>query len=244
MARGAFVLFGGVSYLVFFATFLYLIGFVADAPFLARTIDRGGTAPPGVAVAIDLTLILAFGLQHSVMARQGFKRSWTRIVPDPIERSVYVLFASIMLILLFSLWQPIPFMIWRVADPIGTPLLWGLFLCGFLIVLLSTFLLDHFELFGLSQPWRSLRDRPAAAPTMRQPLFYRFVRHPLYSGFLIAFWATPVMSAGHLLFAAGMTAYILVAIRHEERDLVALFGADYESYRERVGMLAPRMRRG
>lgn len=244
MTRGAYLLFGGLCYLVFFATFLYLIGFLADLPMLPRTVDRGPAAAPSLAAAIDLALILAFGLQHSVMARQGFKRAWTRLVPPAVERSVYVLFASAALILLYAAWRPLPAAVWRVDHALGAAALWGVFLLGWLVVLLSTFLLDHFELFGLSQVWRNLRGRAAAEPRMRAPLFYRFVRHPLYSGFLLAFWATPAMSVGHLLFAAAMTAYILVAIRHEERDLVALFGAEYEGYRESVGMLAPRLRRG
>lgn len=177
------------------------------------------------------------------MARQGFKRAWTRIVPQPVERSVYVLFASLALILLFALWQPIPLSLWRMRDPGVAGLVWSVFAVGWLTVLLSTFLLNHFELFGLSQVWRELRGQVAAAPQLREPFFYRFVRHPLYSGFLIAFWATPTMTLGHALFALGMTTYILVAIRHEERDLVALFGTDYEAYRGRVGMLSPRLRR-
>lgn len=240
--RGLYVLFAGVAYVVFFATFLYLIGFVADLSLLPRTIDRGGAAAPAVAAALNVALIAVFGVQHSVMARQGFKRAWTRIVPSPIERSTYVLFASLALILIFAVWQPIPGDFWRVTSPLAAGLIWGVFGTGWLVVLLSTFLLNHFELFGLSQVWRELRGRAAAAPRMREPLFYRFVRHPLYSGFILAFWATPTMTFGHLLFAGGMTAYILIAIRHEERDLVALFGADYEAYRGRVGMLAPRLR--
>ena len=241
--RGLYVLFAGVAYVVFFATFLYLIGFVADLSLLPHTIDRGEPAAPALAAAIDVALIAVFGLQHSVMARQGFKRAWTRIVPHPIERSTYVLFASLALILLFALWRPIAGDVWRVTNPVAAGLTWAVFGVGWLVVLLSTFLLDHFELFGLSQVWRDVRGRAAAAPRMREPLFYRFVRHPLYSGFLLAFWASPAMTLGHLLFAGGMTAYILIAIAYEERDLVALFGGEYEAYRGRVGMLMPRLRR-
>ena len=196
------------------------------------------------AVAADLGLIALFGLQHSVMARQGFKAAWTRIVPPPLERSVYVLLASLVLILLFLFWHPIPAMVWSVANPIAVWGLWGLFWLGWLIVLVSTFLLSHFELFGLRQVWSHAGGREVPAPVFRTPLFYRRVRHPLYSGFILAFWATPQMSAGHLLLAAGMTLYILIAIRHEERDLVGLFGEDYESYRGRAGMLIPRLRGG
>ena len=244
MARPLYVLFGGIAYLVFFATFLYLIGFLTNLPILPVTVDRGPVSAPMTALAIDLALVAVFGLQHSVMARQGFKAAWTRAVPAPVERSVYVVFASLALILLFAAWRPLPTIVWAVTNPIGAGLLWALFALGWAIVLLSTFLLNHFELFGLAQVWRNLRGRAAAAPVMRQPLFYKLVRHPLYSGFVIAFWAAPTMTVGHLLFAAAMTTYIVIAIRYEERDLIGLFGRDYESYRQRVGMLAPRWRRG
>ena len=176
------------------------------------------------------------------MARQGFKRAWTRIVPKQAERSVYVLAASAALIVLFAFWRPIPRILWSV-DGTAALALWGLFGLGWLIVLLSTFLINHFELFGLQQAWFHTRGREAAPPQFRQPLFYKLVRHPLYAGFFLAFWATPVMSYGHLLLALGMSAYMLVAIRYEERDLIDLFGKDYEDYRKRVGKLTPRMRR-
>ena len=244
MARGLYLLFGGIAYLVFFATFLYLMGFLANLPGLPSTVDIGPATPLAGAAMVDLALIAIFGLQHSVMARRGFKAAWTEVVPAPIERSVYVVFSSLALILLFVAWRPLPAIVWSVSGPIGEGLLWALFAAGWLIVLLSTFLLNHFELFGLSQVWRNLRGRAAAAPQFRQPFFYKLVRHPLYSGFILAFWATPVMTVGHLLFAGGMTAYILIAIRHEERDLVGLFGRDYMDYRARVGMLTPRLRRG
>jgi methanethiol S-methyltransferase len=242
MARAFYLLFGVVAYLIFFATFLYLIAFVGNLPWVPLTVDRGGAGGPlPVAIMVNLALIALFGLQHSVMARQGFKRAWTRIVPEPLERSIYVLLASLMLILLFRFWQPIPVPVWSVSSPWLAYLLWGLFGVGWLIVLLSTFLLNHFELFGLQQVWGHAGGRPAAPPEFRTPLFYRRVRHPLYSGFILAFWATPAMSAGHLLLAAGMTLYILIAIRHEERDLVGLFGAQYQEYRRRAGMLIPRL---
>ncbi len=243
MTRAAFLLFGGIAYAVFFATFLYLIGFVGDLPGLPRTIDRGPAAAAPSAAAVNLGLIALFGLQHSIMARQGFKRAWTRIVPEPIERSVYVLFSSAALILLFLFWQPMPASVWRVDQPVAAALIWALFALGWLIVLTSTFLLSHVELFGLKQVWNNLRGHVAEAPRFGQPFFYRLVRHPLYSGFLLAFWATPAMSAGHLLFAVGMSAYMLIAIRLEERDLVDLFGDRYRSYRQEVGMLLPRLRR-
>jgi len=243
MARGFYLLFGVVAYFVFFATFLYLIAFVGNLPWVPRTVDRGPAADFASAIAINLALIAVFGLQHSLMARQGFKRAWTRIVPEPIERSFYVLFASLALILLFAFWRPIPQVVWSVENSIGAALLWGLFALGWLIVLLSTFLISHFELFGLKQVWLNLRGGEATAPQFIQPFLYKIVRHPMYGGFFLAFWATPVMSAGHLLLALGMSVYMLVAIRYEERDMVALFGDDYENYRQTVGMLTPRTRR-
>lgn len=238
MSKAATLGFALIAYAIFFATFLYLIGFVGDLAALPRTVERGLEGPVGLAVVIDIGLIALFGLQHSVMARQGFKRAWTRIVPKQAERSVYVLAASVALMVLFAFWHPIEGTVWRADGALAT-VLWALFGIGWLLVLLSTFLINHFELFGLQQAWFHTRGREAAAPMFRQPLFYRLVRHPLYSGFLIAFWATPHMSYGHLLLAAGMSVYILIAIRHEERDLVGLFGADYEAYRGRVGMLVP-----
>ena len=245
MARAFYLLFGVFAYLIFFATFLYLIAFVGNLPWVPRTVDRGhevvGLAH---AIAADIGLIALFGIQHSVMARRRFKEAWTRIVPEPAERSVYVLLASLVLILLFWFWHPIPAMIWSVSNPMLVYLLWGLFGIGWLIVLLSTFLLNHFELFGLQQVWGHAGGRPAAPPEFRTPLFYKRVRHPLYSGFILAFWATPAMSAGHLLLAVGMTLYIMIAIRHEERDLVWMFGTQYQDYRRRAGMLLPRFGRG
>jgi protein-S-isoprenylcysteine O-methyltransferase Ste14 len=244
MVRSFYLLFGLLAYAVFFTAFLYLIAFAGDLPWVRVTVDRGGaTGPAAVASGVDLALIALFGLQHSVMARQGFKRGWTRIVPAPVERSVYVLATSMVLIAMFLLWRPLPATIWSVVSPAGAYLLWGLFGLGWLIVLLSTFLINHFELFGLEQVWNHARGRTAASPRFRRPAFYRLVRHPLYSGFFLAFWATPHMSAGHLLLALGFSAYILIAIRYEERDLVQLFGEDYEEYRRRTGMLTPRVRR-
>ena len=245
MARILYLPFGVAAYLLFFATFLYLIAFVGDLPWVPRTVDRGGDEDPvGLTVAVDVALIALFGLQHSVMARPGFKQAWTRIVPRPIERSVYVVAASLVLILLFLLWRPIPATVWSIQNATGAAILWALFALGWLIVLVSTFLINHFELFGLAQVWGHARGRgEAPPPAFRTPLFYRWIRHPLYSGFFLAFWATPQMSWGHLLLAAGVSVYMLIAIRYEERDLVGAFGDDYRRYRESTGMLTPRFGR-
>ena len=243
MARSFYLLFGVVAYGIFFATFLYLIAFVGNLPGAPRTIDWAPTSSPGSAFLVDLGLIAFFGLQHSLMARQGFKKMWTKIVPEAVERSIYVLAASLVLIVLFLLWRPIPQAIWHVDNIVGVAAIWALFALGWLLVLLSTFLLGHFELFGLKQVYLNLMGKSGRSAEFRQPLFYKIVRHPLYAGFFLAFWATPTMTLGHLLFALGMSMYMLIAIQYEERDLVALFGSDYERYQRDVGMLAPRLRR-
>lgn len=238
MARTMTMAFAIAAYAIFFATFLYLIGFVAGLDALPTTVDTGPLAAPLWAAVIDFALISLFAVQHSAMARPAFKARWTRIVPRPAERSVYVLAASLALIALFAFWRPIPTVVWAI-EGFGAWVLWGVFALGWAIVLLSTFLINHFELFGLQQAWFSLRGRAAAAPEFRQPFLYKFVRHPLYTGFFIAFWATPVMTVGHLVLAAGMSAFMLIAIRLEERDLIDVFGDQYRLYRERVGMLVP-----
>lgn len=243
MSRLATLLYAAIAYAIFLATFLYLIAFVGDLPVAPRTVDRGAETPFVLALVIDLALIALFGLQHSVMARQGFKRVWTRIVPPQAERSTFVLFASLALILMFLFWKPIDTIVWEVESPAGQILLWTIFGLGWAVVLLSTFLINHFELFGLQQAYLHARRREAPPPRMREPLLYRYVRHPLYLGFFLAFWAAPRMTAGHLLLAVGMSVYVLIAIRYEERDLIGLFGRDYESYRDRVGMLTPKLRR-
>ncbi len=240
MTRAFALLTAIAAYLFFFATFLYLIAFTGNLPVVTKTVDL----PPGTGGAmrwaLDAGLIALFGVQHSVMARQGFKRGWTQIVPQPVEPSAYVALASLMLVLLFAFWQPIPGMIWQ-FDGWMALLLWALFAAGWGIVLISTFLINHFELFGVAQAWRYATRKAAAPPEFRTPLFYRAVRHPLYAGFFLAFWATPAMSYGHALLAIGMSAYMLIAIRFEENDLVRVFGHQYESYRRRVGMLLPRI---
>ncbi|MGH6992321.1 MAG: methanethiol S-methyltransferase [Caulobacteraceae bacterium] len=238
MARLLALAYGAICYIIFFATFLYAIGFVGDLV-VPKGIDGGTRGPAGIAIIIDLALLSLFAVQHSGMARQGFKRLWTRLIPPAIERSTYVLFASAALILLFWLWRPLRAPIWTVASPIGPDLLWALFFAGWGVVLVSTFLISHFELFGLSQVWAFSRQRGHEPPNFRTPFFYGLVRHPIYLGFIIAFFATPRMTAGHLLFAAVATAWMLVAIQLEERDLVAVFGAQYQAYRARVSMILP-----
>jgi methanethiol S-methyltransferase len=243
MQRSLNMLFALVAYAIFFATFLYLIAFVGNIAAVPRTIDIGPAAPVAAALVIDVALIALFGVQHSVMARPGFKAWWTRVVPPPAERSVYVLMASAMLIILFAFWRPIEGTVWSVTNPIGAAVLWALFALGWGIVLISTFLLNHFELFGLQQAWLHLRGRQAEPPELRQPMLYKWIAHPLYAGFFLAFWATPRMSYGHLLLAAGMSAYMLIAIRYEERDLTGFYGEDYTRYRKGVGMIFPRFGR-
>lgn len=231
--------YGLASYLFFFVSFLYWIGFVGGLP-LPRAVDDGPAAPPAAAAVIDLALVAVFGLQHSLMARQGFKRAWTRVVPRALERSTYVLASTLALLLIVWQWRPIAQpLAWSVSGLPAT-ILQGLFWLGWGVLLASSFMLDHFELFGLRQsvgPWMGLRE---TAPEFRTPMLYRHVRHPIYLGALVGFWATPRMTAGHLLLAAGFTAYVMVGIRFEERDLVALFGTRYAEYRRRVGMLWPR----
>ena len=243
MQRSLNMLFALVAYAIFLATFLYLIAFVGNIAAVPRTVDIGPAAPVAAALVIDVALIALFGVQHSVMARPGFKAWWTRVVPPPAERSVYVLMASAMLIILFAFWRPIEGTIWSVTNPIGAAVLWALFALGWGIVLISTFLLNHFELFGLQQAWLHLRGRQAEPPELRQPMLYKWIAHPLYAGFFLAFWATPRMSYGHLLLAAGMSAYMLIAIRYEERDLTGFYGEDYTRYRKDVGMIFPRFGR-
>ena len=243
MSRAATLLFAIVAYAIFFATFLYLIVFVGDFSFARITVDEGPPGPVAAAAAIDIALIALFGIQHSVMARQGFKKWWTRVIPKPAERSVYVLMASAVLIVLMTLWRPIPSAIWDIANPLAANAIWGLFWIVWGMVLLSTFLINHFELFGLQQAWLNMQGREAEPPKFHQPLLYKWVRHPLYLGFFLAFWAAPEMTAGHLLLAVGVSIYMLIAIRYEERDLVDMFGQDYENYRRDVGMLTPRFRR-
>ena len=230
--------YGLLSYAFFFVTFLYSLCFVENlvAP---KTIDSGAPVPVTEALIVNMLLMSLFAIQHSIMARRQFKEWWTKFVPKSIERSTYVLFASLALALLCWQWRPMPAAVWNVENASVANSLIGLSLVGWLIVLTSTFLINHFELFGLHQVANNLAGRPMPGPRFRTPLLYQFVRHPIYLGFIIAFWATPKMTAGHLLFAAVTTTYIIFGILLEERDLIGLFGDDYRHYRRQVSMLVP-----
>jgi len=235
--RLSFLLYGVTAYAMFLAVYLYTYGFVTNTA-VSRSIDAPVHSAFAPAAAINLLLVAAFGLQHSVMARPTFKRAWTRIIPEPIERSTYVLLSNVLMIALFAFWQPMPATIWNVTHPALRSVLIGLNAAGWLLVVFATFLLNHFDLFGLRQVWLYFRSEPYTRLPFRVPFLYRRVRHPLYIGWLAAFWITPTMSTGHLLFALSMTAYILVAIYFEERNLMELHGPQYTAYRRSVPMFA------
>jgi len=231
-------LFGAVAYFTFVFTILYAIGFLSDL-MVPKTIDSGPESSLFEAFAVNLALMSLFAIQHSVMARKGFKQWWTRFIPKPIERSTYVLFSSLALLLLFWQWRPMPAVVWHIEEPEMAATIAVLSFVGWVIVFISSFLINHFELFGLHQVTNNLTGRQMPTPTFRTPVLYNFVRHPIYSGFIIAFWAAPTMSVGHLLFAAVTTAYIFVGILLEERDLIDMFGDEYRRYKKRVSMLFP-----
>lgn len=231
-------LFGGVAYLTFLFTILYAIGFVSGLV-VPKTIDTGPESGLFEAIVVNLILMSLFAVQHSVMARKSFKHWRTRFIPRSVERSTYVLRASLALLLLFWQWRPMPAIVWNIQEPDMAMAIATVSFVGWVIVFTSTFMINHFELFGLHQVASNLAGSEMPTPVFRTPFFYRFVRHPIYLGFIIAFWAAPMMSAGHLLFAAVTTAYILVGIKLEERDLIDMFGDQYRRYRERVSMLFP-----
>jgi methanethiol S-methyltransferase len=238
MGRLLAFLYGLAAYVTFLGTFLYAIGFVTGLV-VPKTIDSGPVVPLGEALVVNILLLSLFAVQHSVMARQPFKRWWTRFVPAAVERSTYVLLASLALVLLFWQWRPIPDVVWQITEPNAALAVQAVALLGWGIVLVSTFLINHFELFGLHQVLLNLVGRQAAAPRFKAPALYKVVRHPIYFGFIVGFWAAPTMTAGHLLFAAVTTAYIMIGILLEERDLLELFGDEYRHYRQRVSMLVP-----
>lgn len=234
--------YGAVSYLAFVLSFLYAIGFVGNIV-VPRSIDHGVAAPIGQAIVVNLLLLGLFAVQHSVMARPVFKRWWTRVVPEPLERSTYVLLASLVLFLLYWQWRSMPAEIWDIRSQAGRLVVWALFWVGWLTVFSGSFMISHFDLFGLRQVYAVWQGKPQGDIGFRAPMLYRLVRHPLMLGFIVAFWAAPTMTAGHLLFAVTTTAYILIAVQFEERDLVALLGAQYRNYRQEVPMLLPYPRR-
>jgi protein-S-isoprenylcysteine O-methyltransferase Ste14 len=238
MAGLVAVIYGVVAYGFTLVALLYLIGFVGNL-IVPKSIDSGTAGPLLQSVIVDTMLIGLFAIQHSVMARQGFKRWWTRIVPPSVERSTYVLFASFALLILYWQWQPIPALVWTVPNPTAASVLDGIFWLGWVVLVASTFLISHFELFGLSQVFARLFGKQLPDAKFRTPLLYRHVRHPIYLGILLAVWATPAMSVGHLLFAVMITGYILIGIQLEERDLIRQFGDQYRRYRQRAAMLVP-----
>jgi protein-S-isoprenylcysteine O-methyltransferase Ste14 len=238
MGRVLAFVYGVVSYVIFFVTFLYAIGFVGNF-IVPKSIDSGEPALFSQALLINVLLLGLFAIQHSVMARPAFKGWWTRFVPQPVERSTYVLLASLALILLFWQWRPMTDVVWNVENPVGRYILWAIFFLGWVTVLVGTCLINHFDLFGLRQVYLYQRGEEYTNLTFRTPFLYKIVRHPIMLGFIIAFWATPTMTIGHLMFAIVTTAYIVIAIQLEERDILSIHGTAYEEYRKQVSMLLP-----
>lgn len=234
--------YGIICYLIFLGVFLYLIGFLGNFG-VPKSIDTGEPTATATALLVDGLLILLFGLQHTVMARPGFKRWFTRLIPPAVERNTYVLLTCVALGLIFWLWRPIDVPIWNVTSSPARELLLGIFAFGWVLVLVATFLINHFDLFGVRQAFLNLRGRPHPQPQFVTPGLYRLIRHPIYAGWMAAFWATPTMTLGHLLFAGGMTGYMLIAIPFEERDLVASLGPEYAEYRARTPRFLPRLTR-
>lgn len=238
MGRILVLLYGTVSYVFFLVSFLYAIGFLGNLV-VPKTVDGPGQAPLTEALLINTLLLGLFAVQHSVMARKGFKQWWTKFVPESIERSTYVLFTSLALLLLYWQWRPLPEPLWSIGNPTAAAVMQGVFALGWLTVLLATFMINHFHLFGLFQVWEYFQGREPVPLAFRTVGFYNYVRHPIQLGFLIAFWATPTMTVGHLLFAAATTGYIFIGLHFEERDLVKQFGDTYTGYRQQVSMLIP-----
>lgn len=243
MTRIAFVLVGLAAYLLFFVAILYGIGFVGNLNVVPKGIDDGAATPPVTAVIVNVLLLLAFALQHNVMARPWFKEWWTQYVPQPIERSTFVAVSSLLLLLLYWQWRPLPGTVWHVDSAIAGGTLWAMYFVGWAMVFYSSFVIDHFELFGLKQVWLHLRREPHQTAPFSERSIYRWVRHPLMLGFIIAFWSAPTMSWGRLLFAGVTTVWILIAIRIEEHDLAQFLGEPYRAYRARTPMLLPLRRR-
>ncbi len=239
MGRLAAFIYGAVVYAFMFLTLLYLFAFLANV-LVPTTVDSNISSPFALALIINLGLIILFGVQHSVMARPGFKRWWTKIVPEPIERSTYVLISSLLFALFFWQWRPMDTVIWNIEAVWAQGIMWGLFVAGIFLLFASTFVINHFDLFGLRQIWLNLINKPYTNLKFKITFFYKFVRHPLYVGWLMIFWATPTMTAGHFLLALGMSAYIFIAIRYEERDLVEFHGEAYREYQRKVPMLIPK----
>lgn len=239
MGRALIMALALVCYAAFFASFVYLVGWIGAFDFMPTSVDKGLTAEPLMAAAINIGLIALFGIQHSVMARPGFKAAWTKTVPAASERSLYCLATAIVLVVMYHFWHPIEGSLWTVSNETARMVIWGLFWLGWAILFIATWLLNHFELFGLQQAWFNMTGRETADPEMRTPLFYKLVRHPIYTGFFIAFWATPDMTYSHLLAAVGFTVYIMIGISYEERDLLDLFGDQYAEYRRKVGAFIP-----
>lgn len=239
MSRAGAFVYGVIAYAVFLVAFLYAIGFVGNMV-VPKSIDSGVPVSFAEALLINVGLLALFAVQHSVMARPGFKKWWTQIVPEPVERSTFVLLASLILLLLYWQWRPLPDVVWDVQNTLGRSLLLALFWTGWVIVLLSTFMIGHFDLFGLRQVYFHRLGKEYPPPRFVTPGLYLYIRHPIMLGFVIAFWATPTMTVGHLLFAVVTTAYIVIAVKFfEEHDLVGLFGESYQAYRKRVSMLIP-----
>ncbi|MEJ2636549.1 MAG: NnrU family protein [Calditrichia bacterium] len=242
MKRSLIFIYGVLGYLFFFGTFLYWIGFVGNF-WVPKSVDSGQSASLLGALAVDLGLISLFGLQHSIMARRSFKRWLTGFMPKSMVRSTYVIASSAVLVILFWQWQPLNPAVWNIENPAGQMVMNALFALGWLILLVSTYLINHFELFGLQQVYTQLKNQPFEPPHFQTPLFYRIIRHPMMVGIIIAMWATPFMSAGHILFAWGLTGYILAGVWFEERDLVKSFGRKYQIYQSEVPKIIPRLRR-